>query len=170
MTPSYFSNTESLLFELGKPVFVSGKDLGKIYTVLIAARDTVVGAGKPCLDPLDTRTLLRYMTDASERPVCFEHLVLANRDKIILVGNQFDIRGIQNLDYPGRTATSKQRLDIDVVLDLFNTYAIQTLPSLFQDRRYAIDRESFAFMSRVYHYDTDLEDIVFVKTQIQFRP
>lgn len=160
MTPSEFSSTEALLFEPGKAVFVSGKDLSKIYAVLLAARDTVIISGKPCLDPFDTRTLVRYMTDATERPVCFEHVVLAYRDKIILVGNQSSY---------ARPAT-KDLLDIDVVLDLFSATAIQTLPYPIMDRRQGVDRESFAFMSRVYFYDTDAEEILFIKTQLPFRP
>jgi len=170
MTPAYFSSIEALLFEIGKIVFLSGKDLAKIYAVLIAARNTVLGSGKPCLDPFDTRTLVRYMTDTTDRPVCFEHVALAHRDKVVLVGNQFDIHGYQNLDFVGRTATDRSRLDIDVVRDLFGNYAIQTLPKPFEDRRYCIDRESFPFMSRVYWYDTDLENVLFIKTQLQFRP
>src|SRR5512146_3339175 len=107
MTPSHFANTEAPTFEVGRAVFVSGKDLAKIYSMLIQARDAVVASGKPCIDPVDTRTLLRYMTDTSDRSICFEHLVLANRDKVIMVGNQFDIAGVQNADWPGRIASPR---------------------------------------------------------------
>lgn len=60
MTPSYFINTESLTFDPGQIIVVSGPDSAATLDMLLDARDAIITAGTGCLDPVDTRMTTIY--------------------------------------------------------------------------------------------------------------
>jgi len=171
MTSSEFINTESASFEPGQMIIVSGSDLAAIYVMLIATRNAIVARSVPCLDPVDTQTVLRYSTDTEDRGINFEFMSISNPDKVMLVGNEFDRTSVfENIDEAGRAETiSKARLDIDVMLDLIRHMNVQSIPST-ADIRYGDVRQVFAYISKVYYYDAENDSVLFIKDQIPFRP
>lgn len=60
MTPADFVNIESLTFEPGQLVIVSGPDDAQIISMLMDARDAIILNGVDCLDPIDTRMTIPY--------------------------------------------------------------------------------------------------------------
>jgi hypothetical protein len=157
-----------LLFQHGQLIVVSGPDLAEIYDLLLDTRDEIISTSRNCLDPVDTRTVLQYPSDIEDRAIKFEFTVLANQDKVILVGNQFDRESQTQNPEP-------KDLEIDVVRDLLNGTNIRVIPGLGDpssalDSRYGFSRELFSYISRVYYFDTGTDEVFFVKTQIPFRP
>lgn len=171
MTSNDFINSESSSFQPGQIIIVSGANLEAIYTLLLAVRDKIRGDGGECLDPVDTRTVLRYSTDTEDRAINFEFMSLNNQDSVMPVGNAFDRRNLfQNIDYKGTEETiSKDRLDIDVVIDLLRNMNVQAIQDT-ADVRYGDVRQVFAYISKVYYYDDVNDEVLSIKTQIPFRP
>lgn len=163
MTPTEFATVEALKFNPGDIVVVSGADLAKIYIMLLNARDTIRGAGRGCKDPTDTRALTTYPSDLQGRAFQFEFERLDNiSTNVILVGNQFDRSDpFQN---PWQVS-----VEIDTMIDIINERNVFATPST-ADARYGDIRELFSFLSRVYFYDTDAEEVTFIKTQTPERP
>lgn len=163
MTPAQFIANEVPTFQPGQIIVVSGTDLAKIYTLLFNARDAIRTAGGHCLDPLDTRETIRYPSDTSDRAFKFELLSIDNQGNVILVGNQFDRANFYQNPHPVDVL-------VDVVRDLLNVDNVEFFP----DQSFSINnagvRELFGFISKIYYYDTTLNDITFLKTQIPERP
>lgn len=240
MTPTQFINTESLRFQPGQLVVVSGPDNGIITTLLMNTRDAIRGRTIGCLDPVDTRTTVAYPTGLVgsdlvptatrfrapmyrntkfiddraiqnglsitfidgvnigttrtisaydpvsqivtvstpwplvpvigdgfsvggiiERPYNFEFLVIDNPHSVILASNQFDRESFAQNPHPAD-------IQIDVIIDLLNVSNVNTIPDE-EWSRYGFVREIFGYISFVYYYDTRLDEITFVKTQIPER-
>lgn len=60
MTPTEFVNNETLSFQPGQLIVVSGPDNAAVISMLVDARNAMNGVGKPCLDPVDTRMTVFY--------------------------------------------------------------------------------------------------------------
>lgn len=160
MTPAYFINTECLTFQLGQLVVVSGADSDQIRIVLLQAQEKIVLSGKPCPDPFDTRTLVSYVAPTTERAPKFEYEAI--KSQVTLIANQFDRGDRHQNPYP-------VDMEIDVIIDLLNVYNIRTINEATSHVNGGV-RELFGYMSKVYWYDTEEDEIFFVKNQIPQRP
>jgi hypothetical protein len=60
MTPTQFLTNEVPTFGNGELIVVSGTDLASIYVLLSDAQTALVGLGKTCPDPIDTRATIAY--------------------------------------------------------------------------------------------------------------
>lgn len=104
-----------------------------------------------------------------EKPYKFEQLALVNRaagptPNVVLIGNEFDRENVSQNPFP-------VAIDIDTVIDLLN------MRNMIKDHPQAGStfwggevRELFAYISKVYYYDTRSATITFVKNQLPERP
>jgi len=104
-----------------------------------------------------------------EKPYKFEQLALVNRaagptPNVVLIGNEFDRESHVQNPFP-------VAIDIDTVIDLLN------MRNMIKDHPQAGStfwggdvRELFAYISKVYYYDTRAAEITFVKNQLPERP
>src|SRR3972149_2906944 len=60
MTPTQFLTNEVPTFGDGELIVVFGTDLASIYVLLSNAQTVLIGLGKTCPDPVDTRATIAY--------------------------------------------------------------------------------------------------------------
>lgn len=156
MTPTELIS-ESLTFVPGKIVVVSGSDLAMIFNLLLDARESIEANTSYQANVLDARALVKYPSDEVERGIVFEYVAISSPNTIVLVANKFD-----------READSKHTLAIDVVMDLQNHRPVETIPDS-GSKTFVGSRNLFPYISRIYFYDTDENEIAFIKTQTPIR-
>lgn len=139
---------------------VSCPDLSRAFLLLLEARDAIVATSRTCV-VIDAKALVEYPSDDSERGVDFEYLVTSAPNTVYLVPNQFDRTDlVQN--------TTNQTLIIDVAYDIATNKHVDTIPEA-TSLIFPGTRKLFAYMSRLFYYDTYTGEISFVKSQDSLR-
>ena len=166
MTKEEFK-TAALSFEVGKIIVVSGQDLDIVIAFLQEVSDNTETETSNVSVVFDARSRITYPerwfeTNSSEAKLWEQASINAKDSYTILVANEFDPNDI--IQNPNPVS-----LTVDVVRDIFNAGKTADVP-FSQSRRYGITRELYPFISKVYFYNTDTEEITYIKDNTPERP
>lgn len=145
----------------GTTVTISGENMANVVLV------TFDGAAASIVSTSETSVVVQTPAKLADggvnidvitgegQAVLYEHSSLTLGDFVILVGNQFDPDDKrQNFLGSG--------LIVDVMLDLFAATSVLGIKSS-NSQRYGFTRELWPFVSKVYFFDVDGDDITLVK-------
>jgi hypothetical protein len=163
MTRNDFVNIESVGFQNGNLIVVSGPTQAPLVSLLVDTRNAIIArAGNASI--LSTFDLFEYPSDTEPRSFQYEYEVIsaARNHSVVLAGNLFDPSNPKQNPQPSI-------LEFDVVRDMINNNNVETVPGA-SDRRNGGFREIFSFLSRIYFYEPISNEVTLIKTQIQARP
>lgn len=176
MSPAEFI-TEAVDFPLGAVVVLSGADISSVEGLLGAAKTAIEASTAKSVLLFNSRDTVPYPErhfvpeDAQDAPGPFPEdaarlrefdVVAASGQFVILVANQFDIDDASQNRRPVSVI-------IDTVLDLFRPRNVDKIPFV-RHRGFAEIRELYAYVTKVYHYDTRTDEVTFVKNHVPHRP
>lgn len=167
MTPAEFIE-HSKTFPLGEVAVVSGADITKVTQLLVDAMTAIEGSSSKQVLVFDARDEIvysqRFYIENAEEARLWEFVALvAEGAFVVLVANEFDRSSLRH----------SWTVEIDTVLDIIDADRVIDITSSASRHRTGFPRgirELFPHITRVYHYDTNSEEITFVKTQIPDRP
>lgn len=162
MTKSEFIE-EAKSFPTGSMVVVSGKDIAAVMQLLNDAAIAIENDTPNQALVFDAKETVfypqRYYETDTEQARLFEFIKVASSGTFVsLVGNEFD------RDAPGANRWGRRNVATDTCLDIYDAHKVKDIRAAYSPL-YCTTREIWAFMTRLYHYDTDAEDITFVKSQ-----
>lgn len=166
MTRSEFV-TESLSFPPGKIIVVSGQNFSMVNSLLVDAMTAIEGATSNLALVYDSRSSLIYdrrdfQSNVLQARVWEYMAIMAEGQFILLVANQFDPAD--------KTQNPTPRGIIpDVVSDLMYNFRVRNLDYAYESK-YGMTRELYAFVTHLYFYDTNLDEVTFIKHQTPDRP
>jgi hypothetical protein len=165
MTRAEFIN-ESLTFAPGQIVVVSGPDMLEVNTLLDDARAAIEMATPNLVLVYDSRYAIVYpKRDYQEnvtQAIVWEYVsLIAEGNFVVLVANLFDPNDPSHNPQP-------TTMEADVVRDLMSNTRVRDLQYAYKSK-YGI-REIFAFISKMYFYDSVGDEVYFIKNQKPDRP
>ncbi len=165
MTRAEFIN-ECLTFAPGQIVVVSGPDISIVNALLEDARTAIEASTPNLVLVYDSRSSIVYSKrDYREnvtQAIVWEYVsLMAEGNFVVLVANLFDPANVSHNPNP-------TTVEVDVVRELISSTRVRDLPFAYNSK-YGI-REIFAFISKMYYYDTTFDTVSFVKNQIPDRP
>lgn len=188
MTPTEFI-LASLNFVPGKIYAVSGQDINKVMDLLYSAAEQLELSGVivlvydfRCRPPGDLTQggCKTYLPDGVYLPTRYHHvpetqsilweshsiliqeLTDDGTPTIVLIGNEFDSTSRRMNPHP-------ISIEVDVVRDIMSPFNVKGMMRA-RSNRFSETRELFPYLSEIFYYDTNTENVTLLKQQARYWP